>query len=59
MSATRNSNVRPLRLRGSFWRIGWWTIFSTIFSTMTCVGGRRSRAASAPVLVGGLLLGRG
>jgi hypothetical protein len=32
-SATRNSNVRPRRLRGSFWRTGRWTIFSTIFST--------------------------
>ena len=31
-SATRNSNVRLARCRGSFWRTGWWTIFST--STM-------------------------
>ena len=29
-SATRNSNVRPVRLRGSFSRTGRWTTFSTI-----------------------------
>ena len=33
-SATRNSNVRPRRLRGSFWRSGRWTIFSTVLSTI-------------------------
>ena len=31
-SATRNSKVRELRVRGSFWRTGWCTTFSTMRS---------------------------
>ena len=43
-----------MRVRGSFWRIGLWTIFSTIFSTI-CVdrlGRRRAAPCSAIALLG-------
>ena len=45
-SATRNSNVRPRRLRGSFWRTGRWTTFSTIRSTTPIAAGRRPSATA-------------
>ena len=50
-SATRNSNVRPRRLFGSFWRTGRWTTFSTTRST--------TRSTAQPAAVsGGDRLGR-
>ena len=45
-SATRNSNVRPRRLRGSFWRNGRWTTFSTTFSTIVVAAAVASASPS-------------
>ena len=47
LSATRNSNVRPRRLRGSFWRIGWCTTRSTMRSTTWAASAAAPAGSSA------------
>ena len=56
-SATRNSNVRDARVRGSFSRTGSWTIFSTMRSTTSAAAAAAARHRSSAV--DAVLLGHG